>query len=123
LESRFCDVIATERTGSWQGDEYFIVKQATDDWADDYRYGFSSASYGSCSGCDALQAAGSNGEALNDLADQTYRGIRWFDTVEELIEFLRTADPANNWYANEDEWPALVAKFVAKLEALDGEKP
>ena len=116
MESRFCELIASGLVGDYRGNEHFVVKQQIG-WAGNnkFRYGFSSAGYGSCFYCDVLESIKDDGKALNELAEEIYRGIRWFDSKEKLVEFLQSADKANNWYANEEQWPELVEQFAKAL--------
>ena len=113
LESRFCTVLDSGDAGSYQGDEFYIVSQSLG-YSDEARYGFGTSGYGSCSGCDALEAACDNKE-INEIADQVYNGLRWFESKADLAAFLTTVDAANEWYANEDEWPEIRDRFIAKL--------
>lgn len=118
VATRFCDLIADARLGSFQGDEFYIVKQTVGKYGTGSRYGFGTTGYGSCSYCDSEEDAWENGDKLNSLANSLYEGLRWFDNVEELITFIKEIDPANEWYANEEDWPKVAKKFV---EALLGE--
>lgn len=97
-------------TGSYQGDYVVGVARPGE-------VGFVVIGYGSCSGCDALQARDWHGgypdlayrfehaPGLKALADSIERSIRWFPSVEELREFVGgTGDrEANDWYWYDDE--------------------
>jgi hypothetical protein len=77
-------VVMDAAVGSYQGDIHMIVESAG-------RYGYVSVSYGSCSGCDALQACESVRQ-LQDLCDGIEGSVKWFDSPDALAEWFSSRD-------------------------------
>ena len=65
---------------NYQGDSYLLYKR-------DNQYGFLIFGWGSCSGCDALQSC-DNIDEVQELMDQLYSDIKWFDSLEEVKKYL-----------------------------------
>jgi hypothetical protein len=105
------EVTDTETLGSYQGDLLFLLR-------DGEQFGFLVVGYGSCSGCDSLEAAGENVEKVQALADGLFNGIHWEPTAAAMVEYLRRRDPANDfWYERDGEGGAAVERFITKLNA------
>lgn len=64
----------------YQGDSYVFYKEEN-------KYGVMIFGWGSCSGCDALQACDSV-EELDSLIEQMTGDVRWFNTAKELYDWL-----------------------------------
>ena len=82
----------------YQGDTLSVVKK-------DGKYGYINFGWGSCSGCDALQAC-ENISDVYTLAKGMYESIRWFDSSDQLLEFINTHDYDGDWTDKE-----LVTEF------------
>lgn len=67
-----------------QGDSRVIYKK-------NGQYGFLFFGWGSCSGCDELQACASEKD-VDELIVKMRNDIKWFDSKEELKEFLDKRD-------------------------------
>ena len=80
----FGEILIQVDCGQYQGDSYLIIKS-------DDKYGYLNFGWGSCSGCDALQGCGDINE-VQELMDQLYSQIRWFDSLKELKEYFNTKD-------------------------------
>ena len=81
---------------NWQGDSFVLFR---DD--ETMRYGVLVFGWGSCSGCDALQAC-SNFDQVNELADQLRREVRW-DDREGTLNWLndhRTQELKYHWHSS-----------------------
>lgn len=76
----FGEVLVETEWGSYQGDSLFLVKK-------DGRFGILTFGWGSCSGCDSLEACDSQ-EDVNSLQDDLHRGIRWHDSVNDVVHDL-----------------------------------
>jgi hypothetical protein len=68
----------------YSGDSRFLL-------ADGARRGYLEFGWGSCSGCDALQACDSY-EELEKLRDSLVSGIRWFDDARAALIWFATHD-------------------------------
>ena len=80
--------------GSWQGDYVYLLKNSD-------LFSLVVIGYGSCSGCDALEAC-ENDEDFESLKQSVLNTIV-FDSKEGLIKDL-TDTEKNRWYFYEDEW-------------------
>lgn len=113
------DIVAEETFGDYQGDLVFLL-------ADNSRFGWCVIGYGSCSGCDALEAAmGYSWEEENNgwtdeviqLANGLYNEVRWFDTAAELAAWLEPNEDAPQWYWYEKEYKEFAIKIRESLLA------
>jgi hypothetical protein len=84
---------------------------------DDGKYGYILFGWGSCSGCDALQAC-DDMEDLNALAQSMWDSIAWYDTPQELINWIKTHDYEGDcleYYG--DELHDFLHKAISILES------
>lgn len=95
-----CDI------GSYRGDTLAILKDP------ERGYGYLCFGWGSCSGCDSLQACDSEKE-LDDLIAHLYGQIHW-DTKEGLREYLKRLDVKGKWYGEEEG----VREFLAAADSV-----
>lgn len=109
------DVLVEEDSNNYQGDWVALVVDRADYGNE---IGFIQQGYGSCSGCDAWQAA-SNLQDRLDLLQDMITGIKWFDSVESLVEFL-SADHEDQWWGHHEPATKLLER---SLEALKGLNP
>ena len=68
----------------YQGDSFLIYKK-------DNKYGLLIFGWGSCSGCDALQGC-TNIDEVQELMNQLYNDIKWFDSLQELKNYISNND-------------------------------
>jgi len=80
--------------GSYQGDIVFRVE-------DKGRVGYLVWGYGSCSGCDELEAVYGDENAEREIGNDMAEAV-FFGTVEEIRAHALTAD-GNHWYAYDTE--------------------
>lgn len=66
--------------------------------------------WGSCSGCDALQAC-ENMEEVQELCNSLQDDIKWFDSKEEALEWANEKDWAAEWFWHVDEGREFVKKI------------
>ena len=102
LVEDFGTVVLSESFGTYQGDMFYIFKK-------DGRYGFLTIGYGSCSGCDALEACQSISD-LYDLQASLRNDIVWFSTLEKLKFYVLSENTELQWYAHEDGWNDFALK-------------
>lgn len=95
IESFSEKVLVQVDAGSYQGDTLVLFQ-------DGEKFGHLIFGWGSCSGCDALQACGSF-EDLNELAQELYNDIKWFDSPSEAVDYFNNHDWEGDycWYADE----------------------
>ncbi len=77
---------------AYSGDSFILYAQfrkTPDDGTP--RFGHLTLSWGSCSGCDALQGCGSY-ESLERLREELRLKIQWFDTREEILAYYKNHD-------------------------------
>lgn len=77
------EIKVEEDEGSYQGDSILLVSDNDSD-----RYGVLVFGWGSCSGCDAYEAAWGDEDALNELGDHLAQQIVWKDSLEEIKEYV-----------------------------------
>ena len=118
LISRRYDVLAEAEFGDYQGDILFLIHDAGRE--DRERcLGVIITGYGSCSGCDAYDAAADDG-TLDELADQLHRSAVW-GTEHELKLYLLGPDAGLRWYFHEEDFTeAAHTAFADQVKALEG---
>ena len=78
------------------------------------KYGYLIFGWGSCSGCDALQACRDVRE-LQSLADSLENSVKWFDSLDVLKEYFKSKD-----WELEYSWHAEETKdFITKVINYD----
>ena len=90
LIGSFATILAQGSDHDYQGDSIVAVQHHNG------LYGLVIFGWGSCSGCDALQACNSIGE-LAELAEYIEGRTMWFDTFEELVEHVHNKDWEGTW--------------------------
>ena len=85
----FGEIVVQCDEDNYQGDTIAVVRNCDS-------YGYLTFGWGSCSGCDALQACGSVSEIV-DLANDFQSAIKWFDSLQELKNFVNTHDYEGDW--------------------------
>lgn len=84
------EIKVSKTLGSYQGDILYIIQ-------DDDRFGFVGVGYGSCSGCDALQACNTAEDVLS-LFNRIRSDIHWEDNALSLYEWLQDREHNLQWY-------------------------
>lgn len=109
---KVCDeVVVSEAVGDWQGDYLYVLRKGD-------QYAYKKIGYGSCSGCDALQAVETY-EDLQKLFDEV-TPTEW-ESKAEVIEFLKKHDWEGDYFYRGDG--PQVQKFVkAALTALGADQ-
>lgn len=111
-------VRAFANLGSYQGDYVYLIQ-------DGDRWGTSIIGYGSCSGCDAYEAAewddeyalqdGREPTAVASLRQDLQSNVRWFSSLDEARGYLLGDKRQLQWWGTYAE---ELDQFVATLEGL-----
>ena len=95
LESLGHEILLQVDDNDYQGDSRLILK-------DGDRYGLLVFGWGSCSGCDSLQACATV-EEIEELRDGLVSNIIWHDSKDSMLDFIRSRDweAQYSWHAEE----------------------
>jgi hypothetical protein len=101
----FGDVLVQVDDEDYSGDTRVLLHK-------DGRYGFLNFGWGSCSGCDTLQACSSYKE-IDVLIEELENNIKWFDTLTEATAYIiNDQERQGSYYYHENEW----AQFKASVQ-------
>lgn len=93
--NEFGEILHQVDDDGYRGDSFLIYKN-------DNKYGLLIFGWGSCSGCDALQGC-TNIDEVQELMDQLYNDIKWFDSLQELKDYISNDDTVElKWYCISD---------------------
>ena len=81
---QFGEILIRVDESDYQGDSFLIYKKGD-------AYGYLCFGWGSCSGCDALQACRTIHE-VQELMDSLCNDILWFNSLEELKDYFAQKD-------------------------------
>ena len=112
IESFEVEICITVHDNNYQGDSRYILKN------DNGSYGFLIFGWGSCRGCDALQACGSKQE-IYELRDQLWNEIKW-GSFYELLSYIENRDWELQYYWNDDKTKDFVKQAVELLSKIAG---
>jgi hypothetical protein len=106
----FGNIVLQIEEDNYQGSSWLIYE-------DNGRYGYLTFGWGSCSGCDALQACCTLKE-VQELMDHIYASIQWFESLESLQTWFRNRDweGMHEWHLSEFK---SFYKCVLKLKKND----
>lgn len=108
------DIAAEEDLGDYQGDWVGLIKRNYDANYGFPEWGFLVVGYGSCSGCDAWQAADTPAETAQIIKDM-FEAAKWFADLDEAkSHIVNTPMTELQWYGHEDGW----LKFVQAVTAV-----
>ena len=109
--SSFGNVLIQVDDDDWQGDSRVLYK-------DGDRYGYLQFGWGSCSGCDSLQAC-RNLEEVQNLMDNLRSQIKWFGSKEECLKFFETHDWEGDYSYRSREQGEFIStvKHVLRIQA------
>ena len=109
VQSMGLEVLHSIVCGSYSGDQLILVQD------EDQRLGLLVFGYGSCSGCDSLQACNSLDD-LSELRDRLYRDIAWFGSAAEFDAIRAKWEESNSWMAHDDEVREAYAEIKKKVK-------
>lgn len=75
------------------------------------KYGYLVFGWGSCSGCDALQAC-DNMQDIQNLIEDLQNSIKWFDTLSDLKTHFGNKDWELDWSYHVDETKDFIEKVM-----------
>lgn len=104
--NEFGEIILQVDEDGYQGDSFLIYK-------DGNRYGYLTFGWGSCSGCDALLAC-ANFDEVQELMDELYHSIEWFNTLEEL----KTCFAIKEWSLRHEYYIDEFKTFLERVKEL-----
>jgi hypothetical protein len=108
MVEEFGSVILQESDDDYQGSTWVLYQ-------DGERIGWLRFGWGSCSGCDALQACDTIDE-VQELMDFLWQSIRWFDTRDEALKFFVEHDWEGDWDYGTDAARTFVKKSIELLK-------
>ncbi len=97
-------IVVAEDEDDYQGSSWRLFKDR-----DRCRYGYLEFGWGSCSGCDALQACSSY-EDLEKLQKFLHSRIHWFETLKECKKWFMKHNWEGSWCGRHSELLAFVTK-------------
>lgn len=106
LESFEYEIVVQVDDDDYQGDTRVIFK-------DGERYGFLIFGWGSCSGCDALEAC-NNFEEIEQLQNELFNNIQWFDNLKDLKQYVNNKDFELEFY-----WREETKEFINQVLGLE----
>jgi hypothetical protein len=106
------EILLESHDNDYQGDSRYLLRDN-----DTGAYGYLNFGWGSCSGCDALQACGSVAE-VERFRDGLHASIQWRPSAAELLDFMRKRDWPTQYEWASDETKQFVADAITLLEGL-----
>lgn len=110
IESFPAEILESYDFGDYEGDSLILLKHNN-------KYGVLVFGWGSCAGCDALEAC-STIEDLEELRLSLFNNVTLFDTPTELIKYLKEHDWEGDylWYYKPSE---AINSFIKTLEDFE----
>lgn len=118
------DVVADERFGSYSGDYVVIYKDPLHEYnLTTHKYiphvGVLVIGFGSCSGCDELEAVNWIDEdelwwdvgGIREIATRMHRDIKWYSSTEVLEAHMLIQNP---WHWHDDAIKSFIRENVAE---------
>ena len=107
--NEFGEILVQVDDQDYQGDSRVLYRDGS-------RFGWLQFGWGSCSGCDSLQACDSMKE-VQELIDQLKSEIKWFDSKEEAIKFFENHDWQGDYSWHADEQKEFIRRSLEVLHA------
>jgi hypothetical protein len=102
IDSMETSVLVEKHDNDYQGDSYYLMKKGR-------LYGILIFGWGSCGGCDALEAAHGNRAEITQLRDDLWESIVWM-TKPEIRKYVNDKDIKLEWWGYSSEGPAFWKK-------------
>lgn len=101
---QFGNIIIKVDDDGYQGDSRVFYEK-------DGKYGFLIFGFGSCSGCDALQAC-ENIDEVQNLMDSMQNSIKWFESLDDIKTYFKEKDWSLEWSYNSDNTKDFIYKVL-----------
>lgn len=99
----------------YQGDTSVLYKHKFGD--DETEYGYLQFGWGSCSGCDALQACESIGE-VQSLMNDMEASVQWMPRAE-MLSYFKGHDWEGDYSFNMEEQKEFISKTITFLDEVE----
>lgn len=106
----FGTILVQVDDNDYQGDSRVLYR-------DGQRFGWLQFGWGSCSGCDALQACDSFAE-IEKLMEELCSQVRWFDSAAECLKFFNEHDWESDYSNDREEQKKFIADCKAYLSGV-----
>lgn len=101
---QFGNIIIKVDDDYYQGDSRVFYEK-------DGKYGFLIFGFGSCSGCDALQAC-ENIDEVQNLMDSMQNSVKWFESLDEIKNYFKEKDWSLEWSYNSKNTKDFIYKVL-----------
>lgn len=108
IVKHFGDILVENHDNDYQGDSRYLIQTAG-------KIGFLVIGWGSCSGCDALQAC-SNDHDLRELVDSLWSQVKWFDNLLQAKMYLNSEEREGSYYSHTSNWERFVREVNSYQE-------
>lgn len=110
IDAMQVQIIHQVNQGAYEGETYVLIR-------DGDRYGLLIFGWGSCSGCDALEACVTIEEAT-DLLLKLWNDIHWESSSDDMLTYMSTKDWDLEWLGQEPAGRKFVTESIGKLREL-----
>ena len=107
ITNAFGMVVVQVDDNDYQGDSRIL-------YDNNGKIGYLNFGWGSCSGCDALQACNSIDE-VQELADELEDSIMWFDNAVQALNYFENHDWEGDYSWHEKEQHEFIEKCIKYL--------
>lgn len=115
LDSFGYEIVLQVDDSDYQGDSRVLFRRGDS-------VGYLNFGWGSCSGCDALQACGTLSE-VDELRTQLHDSIRWFDSISDAAIWFNTHDWEGEYGWHQEEQREFIEKaksLLSEMTLVDG---
>ena len=106
----FGNVAIRVDSGNYSGDTYVLYNEG-------HKFGYLSFGWGSCTGCDALQAC-KNLDEVQTLCDELYNSIKWFKPQSEALDWFIKHDWEGDYSWSDDNTKVFVDMAIHYLRKI-----
>ena len=110
IESFADEILVQVDDSSYQGDTRVLLKEGN-------KIGHLIFGWGSCLGCDALQACENIGQ-VQELANNLYSDIIWFDSEQEALDYFNNHDWEGDYCWHQEETHKYITECKKYLQKV-----